>query len=674
MKYKKCASKPELLAPAGCLESFHAAIEAGADALYLGLNEHNARLRAKNFSIKTLSYLVPFAHKKNRKIYVTLNTLVKQNELKNIIDILYQLEQIGVDAIIIQDLGIVNIVRRYFPKLALHASTQMAIHNSIGVQIAENLGFKRVTLARECTLSEIKAIKKSTTIELEVFIHGALCYSISGLCLASSYLGGQSGNRGRCTQVCRRRFTTDNTSGFYFSPNDLCAIDFVKYLKEIGVTCFKVEGRMKGEEYVYSVVSSYRSVLDNPESIKPVKKDLQYDFGREKTQLFLASTSQKGIIDESRPPGTGILVGKVLNVRKNNIEIKTDEKLFIGDKIRLSIPDGPESFSIKITKVSQNSNKWQVYFDKPSAANEGDLVYLISRKTASQKKWSHKHIEIKPVNYRMHYAKGLRIYKKYMHLKKDLLTKKENRLYLRIDAVKWLYLLKSTPCDGVILQCEKDDLHYLKSNSKLQKQWASKLILALPPFIPQNDIPIWKKNSNDLHKIGINKWMCSQLGQKELIPIKNALYSDSSIWATNRATQQLLQKAGYSRFSYSPEDDIFNLKATASPGGLMTLFAYIPLFISRIKPPLPENTFLTDDKNFGFFINKRNGLYYLIGEKPLCLTHRRDKLNAAGIHNFILDLSFCPVNKKILNAVLLHYHNKKKIPDTTLFNHKAGLK
>ena len=674
MQYIKSALKPELLAPAGCLESFHAAIEAGADALYLGLNEYNARLRAKNFSLKTLSYLVPFAHKKNRKIYVTLNTLVKQNELLNLIDILYQLEQIGVDAIIVQDLGVVEIVRRYFPKLALHASTQMVIHNSLGVQTAEKLGFERVILARECTLSEIQAIKKSTRLELEVFIHGALCYSISGLCLASSYLGGQSGNRGRCTQVCRRRFSTDNTSGFYFSPNDICAIDFIKDLKDTGITCFKIEGRMKSAEYIYAVVSSYRNILDNPESLKSTKKNLLYDFGREKTQFFLASTSQKGIINELRPPGTGILLGTVLKVYKEYIEIDTEERLSVEDKIRINPPDRPVSLNTKILKTSYSNNRCQAYITNSSQVNVGDSAFLISRKTASKKKWANTNIDIKPVNYQTHYTSGVHILKKYKQPEKDLLTKKANRLYLRIDTVKWLYLLKSTPCDGVILQCGRDDLRDIKSNLKLYKQWASKLIFALPPFIPQNDIPAWKKNIDDVTKIGIHQWMCGHMSQKELIPVSNTLYSDSSVWAMNRASQHLLKKAGYAGFSYSPEDDILNLKATGDPVGLMTLFAYIPLFISRIKPPLPENAFLIDDKNFGFFIKKWNGLYYIIGEKPLCLTHRRDKLNALGISSFILDLSFCPVKKKILHTVLQHYHDKKKIPDTTLFNHKAGLK
>ena len=215
--------KPELLAPAGSIESFHAAIDAGADAVYAGLADFNARLRAKNFTARTLSYLLPFAHAHGVKLYVTLNTLIKQAEIEPVIHTLYQLEQIGVDALIVADAGVIDIAHKHFPRLRLHASTQMAVHNSAGVRAAKSLGLRRAVLSRELTLEEIRSIQKQAAIELEVFVHGALCYSISGLCLASSFLGGSSGNRGRCTQVCRRKFSTEPGKGrYFFSPNDFC--------------------------------------------------------------------------------------------------------------------------------------------------------------------------------------------------------------------------------------------------------------------------------------------------------------------------------------------------------------------------------------------------------------------------------------------------------------------
>lgn len=674
MHNKKNHRVPELLAPAGSPESFHAAIEAGTDAIYLGLNKFNARLRAKNFSMKTLSYLIPYAHKKKIKIYITLNTLIKQNELKSAIDILYQLEQIDADAIISQDLGIAYIARTYFPKLSLHASTQMAIHNSLGAQFAEQLGFKRVILSRECSLPEIKAIKKTTGLELEVFIHGALCYSISGLCLASSYLGGLSGNRGRCTQVCRRRFTTTSASGFYFSTKDLCALDFIKPLTNIGIASFKIEGRMKSADYIYKTVSAYRKFLDNSEPIEILKNELRYDFGREKSHFFLDSIHEKEIINASRPPGTGILLGHVQKVYKEYFKIKTDEILAIGDKMRLNTPDNAMGFTAKITNLSQNGKQYKVYCHKASEIHIGDLVYLVSKITTPLKKWPPKALDVKPARYHTKCPYVSRIFRIIQKQAKNTPVKKKERLYLRIDTAKWLPLLKSTNCDGIIIQYNRKNLQLLKSDQKLFTYWLPKLIIAFPPFIPQDNIPLLKKNINELQKSGINKWMCSHIGQKKLLPKNSFIYSDSFIWTINRATQKVLKTLGYSYFSYSPEDDILNLTSIGCPNGFITLFSYVPLFLSRIRPPLEEDTFLIDDKKCGFILKKQNGLYYIVGERPLCLTHRREKFKAAGIFNFILDFSFYPVKKKIVKTVLSHYHNREKIPHTTLFNHKAGLK
>ncbi len=624
--------------------------------------------------METLSYIIPYAHKKNVKIDIALNTLIKQNELKKVIDIIYQLEQMGVDSVIVQDLAIADIANNFFPKINLHASSQMVIHNSIGAKVAEKHGFKRIILARELSLDEIESVKKSTALELEVFIHGALCYSLSGLCLASSYLGGFSGNRGRCTQVCRRRFTTGNNSGFYFSAKDLCAIDHIINLKNIGIHGFKIEGRMRIPEYVYTVVSSYRKVIDNPELLNSTKKDLHYDFGRDKTTFFMKSPSQKNIIVSSHSLGTGIFLGAVNNVNKEYIEVDTNEKLNSGDKIRLHIQDRTDSYSTKINKIFRKKQRCRIYINNSSRAKNGDHIYLINRKKTSFQKLSDKQIKIMPIKFKKNCTFSRRIIKSYNPSKKSRSQNIENKLYLRINNIEWLYLLKSTNCEGIIFQCQKGDFKRLSNNSKLYDLFSQKLIIALPPFIPEKDIPVWKKKINDLHKVGVNKWMCGQFGEKELLPYEDKIYADSTIWSINRATQQFLKKSGFHFFSYSPEDDNFNLSATGDIYGLIMLFSYIPVFISKIRPMLPDNSFIKDNKGYAFFLKKQNGLYYLLGDKPFCLFHRRNKLNAIGIYNFVIDLSFLPAKRKILKNLLSHYYNKEKMPGTTLFNHKAGLK
>ncbi|MDH3393146.1 MAG: U32 family peptidase, partial [Desulfobulbaceae bacterium] len=257
-------NQTELLAPAGGLESFFAAIEAGADAVYCGLNDFSARAKAKNFTLAEVAGLTAYSHQHDRKLYVALNTLVKELELPHLVETLAALEEIGIDGVILQDLGVWRLIRDHFPGLALHASTQMTVHNVAGVKMLERMGFERAVLARELSVQEIGVIRQQTSIELEHFIHGALCFGISGQCLFSSYLNGTSGNRGRCAQPCRRRYLYHEQPGYYFSTNDFCAIEFLPQLIKAGVMSFKIEGRMKSAEYVGKVVEAYRLMLDAP--------------------------------------------------------------------------------------------------------------------------------------------------------------------------------------------------------------------------------------------------------------------------------------------------------------------------------------------------------------------------------------------------------------------------
>ena len=219
----------ELLAPAGNVESLDAAIGEGADAVYLGLKTFNARLRSSNFSFREFEGAVSSLHKKGKKIYVTVNTVCEERETERLYRFLAYLNRVGPDGLIVQDYGVIRMCQEFFPNLVLHASTQMNVESAAAVNLLGKEGFKRVVLARELGLEEIKDIKAKTGVELEVFVHGALCVSESGLCLFSSFLGGKSANRGMCAQACRRLYTTEsggaNFQGYYFSPCDLQLID-----------------------------------------------------------------------------------------------------------------------------------------------------------------------------------------------------------------------------------------------------------------------------------------------------------------------------------------------------------------------------------------------------------------------------------------------------------------
>lgn len=315
-------------------------MESGADAVYTGLREFSARARAKNITLGQLERMLAYAHQRNRRIYVTLNTLIKERELPQLAETLAGLAGLRVDGVIVQDMAVARLVRRHFPSIPLHASTQMTIHNLAGVQLLEQLGFERAVLARELQLNDIAAIAAKTGIELEIFVHGALCFCISGQCHFSSLLGGHSGNRGRCAQPCRRLYTHRGKQGYYFSPNDLSAIELVPALTAAGVASLKIEGRMKSADYVAKVVAAYRLVLDSSrdqlqQALAEAKTLLRESFGRAPTKGFLASPDPADIANPWLRGGTGRFTGEVRQQQQGRIIFETRDPLQIGDRLRL---------------------------------------------------------------------------------------------------------------------------------------------------------------------------------------------------------------------------------------------------------------------------------------------------------------------------------------------------
>ncbi len=263
--------KIELLAPAGNFECLVAAVQSGADAIYLSGKNFGARSFAENFDLEELERAVDYCHLREVKVYVTVNTLVSNAEIDELCNYLKFLNKIGADGIIVQDIGIVNIAAEIVPSLPIHASTQMTVHNAEGVKLLEKLGIKRVVLSREVSLKNIKKISEKTTAELEVFGHGALCMCYSGQCLMSSIIGGRSGNRGKCAQPCRLPYSVNKSKNpaFYMSLKDLSSLGHISEMKNSGVTSLKIEGRMKGPAYVAAVVGIYRKYIDNPASVQP---------------------------------------------------------------------------------------------------------------------------------------------------------------------------------------------------------------------------------------------------------------------------------------------------------------------------------------------------------------------------------------------------------------------
>jgi putative protease len=388
------ARKPELLAPAGSLEAFFAAMEKGADAVYAGLRDFSARAKAKNFTLSQMERLVAYAHSLERRVLVTLNTLVKDGELAALVETLGALEAMGADGVIVQDLAVARLARDHFPGLAVHASTQMTVHNAAGVRQLAGMGFNRVVLARELHRDEIAAILRESPIQLECFIHGALCFSFSGQCYFSSFLGGHSGNRGRCAQPCRRLFHYRGKEGYWFSTNDFTSIELVRDLASLGVASLKIEGRMKSAEYVASVVEAYRTVLDAPEpevaeAVVRAKELLRLSFGRVPTRGFLASREPHDISTPSLKGATGRFLGEIRTVRGGAITFETRDRLHVGDRVRVQPKTdmAGRAFTIKELFVGRQAVKMVkertlVSITAPFPFNAGDTVFKVSSETA----------------------------------------------------------------------------------------------------------------------------------------------------------------------------------------------------------------------------------------------------------------------------------------------------
>lgn len=343
---KKC----ELLSPVGDFDCLKAAIQNGADSVYLGASSFSARAFANNFNYDELKRAIEYAKLRNVEVHLALNTLIRNDELENAINLAITAYNYGIDAIIVQDLGLAKYLIDNLKNLPIHASTQMTVHNLESINILEKLGFSRAVLSRELSLNEIEYITKNSNIEIEAFMHGALCISYSGQCLLSSAIGGRSGNRGRCAGPCRLPYELlDSKStldkGYLLSCRDLCSLEFLPQLINCGITSFKIEGRMKSPEYVATVTRIYRKYMDlvlNNKNYKIDNKDLEdllQSFNRGNFSTgHLSNSENRKLIYKEKPDNTGIYIGNVtkFNSSKGHIKLKLTNSLAIGDKISIN--------------------------------------------------------------------------------------------------------------------------------------------------------------------------------------------------------------------------------------------------------------------------------------------------------------------------------------------------
>lgn len=688
----------ELLAPAGNIESLDAAIAEGADAVYLGLKSFNARLRTSNFAWNQFEAAVNSLHRRNKKIYVTVNTVSEERELERLYRFLSYLNKIGPDGLIVQDFAVIRMCQEFFPQLSLHASTQMNVESVAGVNLLSREGFKRVVLARELSLEEIKTVKANTNIELEVFVHGALCVSESGLCLFSSFLGGKSANRGMCTQACRRLYTAEVPGGieqgYYFSPCDLQLIDKIPDLIEAGVESFKIEGRMKSAEYVGSVVSAYRYVIDHyhenkKETLAAARRMLSTDFARSKTSFWYDFKPADGaenkvsesVLNPKQAGGTGIYLGKIESQKPGPQDFKMavirggSYEPDPGDSIRIHRKDdtGRVSHKIRFLDVDEKGTR---RVDIPNGFSNGDSVYLLQTKSMS-KRYPH----VLPNDLSRFYRQPLDESLPVLDLtpvEKNELSYFPEGIYIQVSSLSDVFVVQAGHPVRVIIELNNTTVPELLSEKTVLPLNKKQIILSLDPFCPAGTEAQTEKNISDLISLGFKNFIANNIAHISMLKNKPvSVIAGPYLYTFNRWAVSWLENQNIGAFVSPYENSRRNLEDVYEmpfrQRVLVPVFAYPVLF--RIRGKLPSSydfTYFSDKEDTSFKVNSTEDGSFAMPENPFSIVDRVDFLSGIGFKRFLIDFSKTKVQKTHFKQVYQALLKKQILPGTSRFNWKDG--
>ncbi|WP_147623315.1 peptidase U32 family protein [Treponema denticola] len=730
----------ELLAPAGNTEALDAAVNEGADAVYLGLKTFNARMRSSNFAWSQFEAAVDSLHKRNKKVYVTVNTVLTEEETEKMYRFLKYLDSVSPDGIIVQDLGIVQMAKTHFPKLKLHASTQMNIASAKAANALSRFGISRVVLARELSLTEIEAVNLNTSCELEVFVHGALCVCQSGLCMFSSYLGGKSANRGMCAQACRRLYTAHtpqgDKDGYYFSPHDLQLIDYVPDLIKAGVSSFKIEGRMKSAEYVGTVVSAYRHVIDNweknkKEAVETGRRILAGDFARKKTSFLFVSSKAEEILNPNQAGGTGIFLGtidKTAQFKIKEVEGKTKEDPMrkvhyvllkggsytpdFGDSIRLHTKDdrGRESWKIQDIRIEKASSKKsgsaeKVWIQVPADFGIGDSVYLLQTKSMSKRYTPVLPKTLSPFRKRPGDDKlqELKLYPEgnpagNENVKADTKNKQDDKrtkkilsksnidifpdgFYVQVSSVNSLHTILSDKPVRVIINLNEDTREALAGTGKSGKPLPfskREIFISLDPFMGQAESDELELYLMSLIEKGYTQFVINNPAHITMLKNKNLnLVAGPYLYSFNRWAVKWLQENNILKFISPIENSQKNLEEVYAPGMrkqvLIPVFAYPALFRMRFTlPKTYDFLYFSDKQGEAFKAFSTPSASFVLPEKPFSITDRIGSLEKKGFDKFLLDFSHTEIERNEYRHIVNSCRKGIFLEDTSRFNWKEG--
>lgn len=707
----------ELLAPAGNIESLDAAIGEGADAVYLGLKSFNARLRTSNFAWNQFEAAVGAVHRLGKKVYVTVNTVCEEKETERLYRFLASLDRIHPDGLIVQDLGIVRMCQEFFPNLELHASTQMNVESAAAANLLYEEGLKRVVVARELGFEEIKCIKEHTKAEIEMFVHGALCVSESGLCLFSSFLGGKSANRGMCAQACRRYYTAEYPEGikqgYYFSPCDLQLIEQIPELCDLGINSFKIEGRMKSAEYVGSVVAAYRYVIDHYKedrkgAVATGKRMLASDFARSKTTYWYGFKDVKDgvenagskILNPNQAGGTGIYLGTVSRVRKapdglieevkknaapdaDPSSLKIQMAMLAGgnydpdpgDSIRLHSKDdsGRTSHKVRSVEIDDDGHRW---IDIPLSHRIGDSVYLLQIKSMSKR-----YPKVLPGDlskFRKQPADEKLPFLDVTPVEGRELSYFPEGIYVQVSTIDDVFLAQSLHPVRLIIEFTCDTKYDLLTGKTVLPISKKAIYISLDPYCPASKEEELRADLENLIEKGYTSFVVNNIAQIQMLKGKNVhIIAGPYLYTFNRWAVSFFENQDIGAFVMPYEDSRKNLEATFDQNVrarvLVPVFAYPALF--RIRFKLPE------DYGFTYFSDKEEGMFkvvssddgsFVMPELPFSLLDKTEFLSQAGFKKILVDFSKTKLTKGQIKNVSSSLFKKQPFPEVNRFNWKDG--
>ena len=519
-------NKIELLSPAGSIESFKAACQNGADAVYMGVDKYNARAMAVNFGINEYIECIEYAHIRGIKVYLTLNTLMYDDEIKEALDIVLKLYSKGLDAVIIQDIGLGMLIHKLIPKLPLHASTQMSVYSLDQVKYLEGIGFKRVVLARELSVDEIEYICKNTNLEIEVFIHGALCVSVSGQCLLSSTIGNRSANRGRCAQPCRMKYSLYNSKGkelisnsYILSKKDIFGLEYVNKLKEIGVTSLKIEGRNKNPEYVAGVTKNYRNAINNNINSN-TKQELMQLFNRGGISIgYFDGVKYKNSISLLSPKNTGIFLGKVIDKKGVYVKLKLEEDIDMHDGFEIYSED--KVISNIVTCIKNDK-----YVNVNSNMKKGEYVWIGDVK---------KRVKIGSNIYK---TSSDKLNKKYRLTYSNNVENIKNKVEVEINILKDKKIFAKVFLNNICINIDTNYIPQLANNKELDKE------AVISAFSKTQDIPFifdFKKINID-NKLFVPVSILNELRRKIVYEILKSYKININVSNEEKLVEKLLNE------------------------------------------------------------------------------------------------------------------------------------